>query len=225
MAKHLQQLTAAAPVAVATAQTALPFPPVAASLALVPAAWSSVGAGVVPEFDLALWAAAAVTLTNPTLYGARGHAFTYADNDITTVTHGSDLFTKVAHGLLHGDGPIQFTTADTLPAGLELATDYWVIYVNADTFKVATTRALALEGTVHPITDDGTGTHTVVDTADTQRVHWHSLGVIEASMVLGPQAAYTVPVAHDPLTIAYAVGATLGGAVATSIDMTPRMER
>lgn len=225
MASPLHKFTSAAAVSLAAAQTALPFPPVAASLGLVPAAWGTAD-GVVPEFDLRLRAASAVTLTSPTLYAASEHAFTYADNDITTVTHGSDLFTKVAHGLLHGDGPIQFTNAGgALPAGMSLLTDYWVVYVDADTFKIATTQALALEGTVVNLTGNGTGTHTVVDTADTKRVHWHSVGVIEASMSLGPQLAYSVVVDHDPLTLAYAVGATLSGAVATTVEIVPRRDR
>lgn len=56
---------------------------------------------------------------------------------------------------------VQFTTTGTLPAGLSLATNYFLINVTGSTFKVATTRALAEAGTAIDITGTGTGTHTI----------------------------------------------------------------
>lgn len=56
---------------------------------------------------------------------------------------------------------VQFTTTDTLPTGLSAATDYWVVYVSSTTFRVATSYANAIAGTVVAWTDAGTGTHTV----------------------------------------------------------------
>ena len=56
---------------------------------------------------------------------------------------------------------VQFTTTVTLPAGLSLATDYYIIKVTDTTFKVATSYANAVAGTAVNITDAGTGTHTV----------------------------------------------------------------
>ncbi len=55
---------------------------------------------------------------------------------------------------------IRLTTTGTLPAGLALATDYWVIRVNATTIKLATSRANALAGTAVAFSDNGSGTHT-----------------------------------------------------------------
>ncbi len=68
----------------------------------------------------------------------------------------TDIFTATAHGLSEGDC-LQFTTATTLPAGLSLTTNYYVIGpITADTFKVSATP----HGPTVNITDTGTGTHT-----------------------------------------------------------------
>lgn len=56
---------------------------------------------------------------------------------------------------------VRFTTTTTLPTGLSLATDYWLIRVSATTARVATTYANAIAGTAIAYTDGGTGTHTV----------------------------------------------------------------
>lgn len=56
---------------------------------------------------------------------------------------------------------VQLTTSGTLPAGLSLATNYFIIKLSSTTFKLATTIALANAGMVVAITDTGTGTHTV----------------------------------------------------------------
>jgi hypothetical protein len=53
------------------------------------------------------------------------------------------------------------TTTTTLPAGLALATDYYVIRVSDTTCKLATSYANAIAGTAINITDAGTGTHTM----------------------------------------------------------------
>lgn len=82
--------------------------------------------------------------------------FNFATTDVAT---GDDEITEASHGLLTGDKG-QFTTTTTLPAGLSLATDYFAIFVTANTFKVATSLANAEAGTQVDITDQGTGTHT-----------------------------------------------------------------
>ncbi len=103
----------------------------------------------------------------------------FADMAITTVTNGSDTMTKVGHGLITGDGPLRLTTSGGLPAGLLVATDYWMIRITDDTFKIAASLALALAGTPIDITTDGTGVQTVVDTASTERV----AGIIDGGAV------------------------------------------
>jgi len=56
---------------------------------------------------------------------------------------------------------VQLTTTTTLPAGLALATNYYVIRVTDSTCKLATTYANAVAGTAIDITSTGTGTHTM----------------------------------------------------------------
>lgn len=56
---------------------------------------------------------------------------------------------------------VRFTTTTTLPTGLALATDYWLIRVSATTARVATSLANAIAGTAIAFTDAGTGTHTL----------------------------------------------------------------
>ena len=86
-------------------------------------------------------------------------AFATSDVNVTANT-----ITEAGHGYVTGLKG-QFTTTTTLPAGLSTSTDYFVIKVDADTYKVATTLNNALAGTAVDITDQGTGTHTFTPTA------------------------------------------------------------
>lgn len=81
-----------------------------------------------------------------------------------TCVAATDLCTAATAGFLNGLKG-QGTTVTTLPAGLSLTTDYFVIFVSTTTFKLATTHALALAGTAIDITDAGTGAHTFTPTA------------------------------------------------------------
>ena len=73
----------------------------------------------------------------------------------------TDICTKAAHGLLTGD-QVTVSSATTLPAGLSANTYYYVIKIDADTFKLSTTLAGAVAGTgIVDITDTGTGAHTI----------------------------------------------------------------
>lgn len=71
----------------------------------------------------------------------------------------TDICTAVAHGYATGLRVAASSTV-TLPAGLS-ATNYWIIKIDADTFKLATSAANALAGTAVDITDTGTGIHTL----------------------------------------------------------------
>ena len=75
-----------------------------------------------------------------------------------------DICTDTAHGFTTGLKG-QASTTTTLPAGLSAATDYFVIVVSADTYKLADSLANALAGTAIDITDAGTGTHTFTPTS------------------------------------------------------------
>ena len=63
------------------------------------------------------------------------------------------------------DGTI--VVADSPLAGGASGTDYFVIQLSADTFSLATSRALAEAGTAQVITDAGTGIHELVATVNT----------------------------------------------------------
>lgn len=55
---------------------------------------------------------------------------------------------------------VRFTSSGTLPTGLSIDTDYWLVRVSSTTARVATSFANAIAGTVISYTDGGSGTHT-----------------------------------------------------------------
>jgi len=85
--------------------------------------------------------------------------FAAAAVDIAT-----ENITVTAHNLVVGVLG-RLTTTVSLPAGLALATDYFVIVVDANTIRLASSLANALAGTPIDITSQGTGTHTFTPTA------------------------------------------------------------
>ena len=103
-----------------------------------------------------------------------GYAIRHVITDGTTsadtfldanVTVGTDTITMAAHGLTTG-AKGQLTTSGTLPAGLSLATDYFVIVTDANDIQLATSLANATAGTQVDITAAaGGGTHTFTPTA------------------------------------------------------------
>jgi len=98
--------------------------------------------------------ATAQSTTNTLGYG---DTFTAdASTDIITMTSTANTPSNILTGTR-----VRLTTTTTLPAGLSLATDYYVIKVTDSTFKLATSYANAIAGTAINITDAGTGTHTM----------------------------------------------------------------
>lgn len=85
----------------------------------------------------------------------------FAPEDVDTE---DDAITETAHGYLTGLKG-QFTTDDTLPAGLSLSTDYFIIAIDANTYAVGASLADANADTRVTITDGGTGTHTFTPTS------------------------------------------------------------
>lgn len=73
-------------------------------------------------------------------------------------------WTSTAHGFTTGL-KVQLTTSSALPSPLALATDYFVIVVTADTFRLASSLANALLGTPVTLTNSGTGNQTVTPVA------------------------------------------------------------
>lgn len=78
----------------------------------------------------------------------------------TASNSGGDLLLTYAQDWKNGT-LVQFTTTTTLPTGLNLNTDYWLIRQSATTAKVATSYANYVANTKIAWTDAGTGTHTL----------------------------------------------------------------
>lgn len=87
-----------------------------------------------------------------------GANFDFVDGDVTL---GTDQITETGHGKVTGQGPYTLTTTGTLPTGLALATNYWIIRVDANEFQLASSYANAIAGTQIDITALNTGTHTL----------------------------------------------------------------
>ena len=82
--------------------------------------------------------------------------FTAAASDICTYTSTTSYPSNILTGTR-----VRLTTTVTLPAGLALATDYYVIRLTDGTCSFASSYANAVAGTAVDITDAGTGTHTM----------------------------------------------------------------
>ncbi len=85
------------------------------------------------------------------------------DTQVVDDGSGNLLMQVPGHGFVTGS-VIQFTTTDTLPTGLSLATDYYVIPVDADSFKLAVSLSDAETDVAIPFSDAGYGVHTIVAT-------------------------------------------------------------
>lgn len=81
-----------------------------------------------------------------------------------TADNTTETFTAAAHGFTTGL-KTQVSTTVALPTGLLVLTDYFVIVVTANTFKLATSLVNAQAGTNLTISTDGTGTQTITPTA------------------------------------------------------------
>jgi microcystin-dependent protein len=71
-----------------------------------------------------------------------------------------ELTAASAHAFNRSGIPVQLVTTGTLPAPLSTVTTYWVIWVSATVFQLATSRANAISGSFINITTTGTGIHT-----------------------------------------------------------------
>lgn len=102
---------------------------------------------------------AGALITHHADFKAAPAGFSFVDGDVTV---GSDSIAETAHGLLTGD-KVRLTTSGVLPAGLALLTDYYVIRVDANNFKLASSAYNAEWNKPVDITAAaGGGTHNVV---------------------------------------------------------------
>ena len=93
------------------------------------------------------------------------------------------VVTLSAHGRSTGDR-IELTTTGSLPTGLTANTNYYIIYINASTFKLATTLANALIGTAINTSGTQSGTHSL------RYCPW---GVYDVSTFLAPDITEASP--------------------------------
>ena len=87
-----------------------------------------------------------------------------ASSNQVTSSSGLLFTTSTAHNFTLGL-KVQFTTSSALPTGISAATDYFVVPISSTTYKVATSLANALAGTVVAYTDTGTGNQTATPVA------------------------------------------------------------
>lgn len=78
------------------------------------------------------------------------------DHDATTIDSITDEITIVDHGATTGVGPVWVTTDDTLPVPLDDRM-YWIIRVDDDTIRLATSAANALANVSVDLIDEGLG--------------------------------------------------------------------
>jgi hypothetical protein len=87
------------------------------------------------------------------------------NNTTFTANDATSTFTAANHGLRTGQ-PVQVSeSGGALPSGLSAATTYFAIYVDANDFQLATSRANAFAGTEVTISTNGSGTLTVATVA------------------------------------------------------------
>lgn len=125
----------------------------------------SAAATVVPATVALLDVIGFYRVTTVTTATAQATTNTLGQSDTFSADAGTDLctYTSTANfpsNILLGTR-VRLTTTGTLPAGLSLATDYYVIKMSDSTFELATSYANAVAGTQVNITDAGTGTHTI----------------------------------------------------------------
>ena len=134
-----------------------------------------------------------LTITLPSVASAANKIITIkrVDNtDIFTdvclaasVSVANDTFTMTSHPFSNLDR-VQLTTTSALPTGLSLATDYYIIYVDANTVKFATSRANAQVGTAIDLTSQGTGAHTVTSENNIVTIDGHLSETIDGDTTI-----------------------------------------
>lgn len=83
------------------------------------------------------------------------------------VNVGVSTITLTSHKINRSGFPVRFTNSGGgLPSALNNTTTYYAIYVDANTIKLATSRANALSGTAMGLGSAGTGTHTIIQYVD-----------------------------------------------------------
>lgn len=118
------------------------------------------------------------------------------------VSTSADTVTIIGHGLDTGDGPMRVTS--TAPGGLSITTGYWMIVVDANTLKFATSYANAIAGTAINITGMGSGAMSLTRTVV---VYVNGVAILQ-----------TLTTKTAPRTVAVSSAPALGAAVTADFD-------
>lgn len=116
----------------------------------------------------------------PVGVGSNTWKFTFASTDVNTST---DQIAVTANSELITGRKIQLTTTGTLPTGLSLATDYYIIVIDTTHIKLATSLANSVAGTNIDITGAGSGTNTGTHTGTARTLAEHGGEQIHASTI------------------------------------------
>jgi hypothetical protein len=127
--------------------------------------YSSIPAGTVIESaNLTAptgWLSCNGAAVSRTTYSTLYDAITASKGTVTITSANPGVVSLTAHGLSTGSC-IELTTTGTLPTNLSANTNYYVIYVNANTFRLATSAANAIAGTAIDTSGGSpSGTHTL----------------------------------------------------------------
>lgn len=105
---------------------------------------------------------------------------------------------------------VRLTSTGTLPGGLALATDYYIIRASATTIKFATSIANANSATAVDITDQGTGVHTITYTNLTHPVMGRVGGEENHELSISEMPAHT-----------HLAGTTTGTGITSGANLSP----
>jgi hypothetical protein len=132
------------------------------------------------------------TAVSRTTYSDLFNAITANLGTVTITSANPGVVSLTAHGLSTGSC-IELATTGTLPTNLSANTNYYVIYVNANTFRLATSAANAIAGTAIDTSGGSpSGTHTL---------RHCPFGISTASNFLLPNRAAVVGVGAGSQTI------------------------
>lgn len=215
--------------------TSAPTPPAYNSgngYGVVPRSWMG---GGVEEFDVEVFADGTSAVTVAKLVRAIPEKLISAIADQTMGAISGASITITSHALVHGDGPFQLTTTGALPSPLKVSTNYWIIYVDANTVKLAESLDKALKGVAITLSG-GSGTNKITtvaaptpaelnNDAPTKRLKWFSCGFLgeAADGAISNTAAmgWAGRVEHCPAAVAYSLVATIGSSIATTVLLRP----
>lgn len=219
------------PIIILNELTSAPTPPVRNSgngWGVVPISWRR---GSVDTFALEMYARGSNAVTVAHLIaGIPEPLATLADVTVTAASFASSKLTSTAHGLSSGDGPIYLTNSGgALPAGLFTNKPYWLSRFDADNVLPCDSLVNALNAVPVTFTDAGSGTNKITKSTNTddptRRIQMLDCGLLgpagDGSITLTVAMGYTVRVKHNPRAALYAIVATFGSAVATTVTLAP----